>query len=408
MKKSILFSVLVVGATLLQAQSITVHQTCGQNGQVVKAIPPEAAQAVDLGLSVKWANMNVGAESPEDYGNYYAWGETSTKETYNWDTYFDTNDGGKTFTKYNNKCGKTVLDPEDDAAHVNWGGSWRMPTNAEWQELLNNCTWTWTTQNGINGYKVTSNKAGYTDKFIFLPAAGYRDYSGLDYVGSYGGCWSSSLYENYSRNLAWLLFFDSDDHSLNDYDRYSGLSVRPVLLPSSTSYSLSANDTIRIYSNGCDDYQTFIGSHGGQLTMSANSDQWSHFVRWNDGNTDNPRTITTNGNADYTAYFEIEPIAGNYTIYYVDKESQDLSDEVVTLHVPVAPTISGFTFVEWRASGTLTDGITLQAVYQVNIPSSAPAVYTNPANPAQKLIKNGNVYILTDDKTYTITGQEVK
>ena len=104
----------------------------------------------------------------------------------------------------------------------------------------------------------------------------------------------------------------------------------------------------------------------------------------------------------------IETIEGNYTIYYVDKESQDLSDEVVTLHVPVAPTISGFTFVEWRASGTLADGITLQAVYQADVPSSAPAVYTNPANSAQKLIKNGNVYILTDDKTYTITGQKVK
>ena len=303
MKKSILFSVLVVGTTLLQAQSITVHQTCGQNGQVVKAIPPEAAQAVDLGLSVKWANINVGAESPEDYGNYYAWGETSTKETYNWSTYFDTNDGGNTFTKYNNEGGKTVLDPEDDAAHVNWGGSWRMPTKAEWQELLDNCRWTWTTQNGINGYKVTSNKAGYTDKFIFLPAASYRDGSDLDGVGSYGFFWSSSLAE-YDSGNAWRLRFYSGRHHLGDFGRHCGFSVRPILQPSSISYSSSANDTIRIYSNGCDDYQTFIGSHGGQLTMTANSDQWSHFVRWNDGNTDNPRTITTNGNADYTSYFE--------------------------------------------------------------------------------------------------------
>ena len=78
------------------------------------------------------------------------------------------------------------------------------------------------------------------------------------------------------------------------------LTLSGILL----SFSAMANDTIRIYSNGCDDYQTFIGSHGSQLTMTANSDQWSHFVRWNDGNTDNPRTITTNGNADYTAYFE--------------------------------------------------------------------------------------------------------
>ena len=305
MKKSILFSVLVVGATLLQAQSITVHQTCGQNGQVIKAIP----DAIDLGLSVKWANMNVGAKYIEDYGNYYAWGETVTKSTYDWSTYFDTNDDGSTFTKYNNNNGgKTVLDPEDDAAHVNWGGSWRMPTVAEWQELSNNCTWTLTTQNGIKGYKVTSNKAGYTDKFIFLPAAGLRSGSGLNGLngeGSYGYYWSSSLYENTS--IAWSLGFDWYRRNLNrSYYRFLGQSVRPVLLPSSTLYNSSSNDTIRIYSNGCDDYQTFIGPHGGQLTMSAHpSDQWSHFVRWNDGNTDNPRTITTNGNADYTAYFEV-------------------------------------------------------------------------------------------------------
>ncbi len=228
MKKSILFSVLVVGATLLQAQSITVHQTCGQNGQVVKAIP----DAVDLGLSVKWANMNVGAESPEGYGDYFAWGETTTKSTYDWSTYFDTNDdGGNTFTKYNNNGGKTVLDPEDDAAYVNWGGSWRMPTKAEWRELLDNCTWTWTTQNGINGYKVTSKKAGYTDKFIFLPAAGSRRVSGLNNVGSYGSYWSSSLYEDYSYN-AWYLRFYSDYYPNLDCTgrvRRYGRSVRPVL-----------------------------------------------------------------------------------------------------------------------------------------------------------------------------------
>ena len=223
MKKSILFSVLIVGATLLHAQSITVHQTSGQNGQVVKV------QAVDLGLSVKWANMNVGAESPEDYGDYFAWGETSTKETYDWSTYFDTNDGGSTFTKYNNEGGKTILDPEDDAAHVNWGGSWRMPTKAEWQELLVNCTWTWTTQNGINGYKVTSKKAGYTDKFIFLPAAGCRNGSGLASVGSYGYYWSSSL-DEYNSSNAWYLGFYSDYHGLDYYGyRYYGQSVRLVL-----------------------------------------------------------------------------------------------------------------------------------------------------------------------------------
>ena len=88
---------------------------------------------------------------------------------------------------------KTVLDPEDDAAHVNWGGSWRMPTKAELYELRTNCTWTWTTINGIKGYKVQSNKSGYTDRWIFLPAAGCRSGTFLRSVGSYGLYWSSSL-----------------------------------------------------------------------------------------------------------------------------------------------------------------------------------------------------------------------
>ena len=157
MKKSILFSVLVVGATLLQAQSITVHQTCGQNGQVL-VIETNGHECVDLGLpsGTLWATCNVGATNPEGYGDYFAWGETANKEKYKWSTYFDTNNFGKTYTKYYNNGGKTVLDPEDDAAHVNWGGSWRMPTKAEWQELIDNCTWTWTTDYKGDG----SNVAG--------------------------------------------------------------------------------------------------------------------------------------------------------------------------------------------------------------------------------------------------------
>ena len=388
MKKSILFSVLVVVATLLQAQSITVHQTCGQNGQVVKAIP----DAVDLGLSVKWANMNVGATTPEDYGNYYAWGETVTKSTYDWSTYFYTNDGGKTFTKYNNKGGKTVLDPGDDAAHVNWGGSWRMPTKAECQELLDNCTWTWTTQNGINGCKVTSNKAGYTDKFIFLPAAGYREFSGIYGVASSCGDYLSSSLDEYYSNSRYAegLYFDSGNsfhpdgtYSLFYYSRCDGLSVRPVLQPSSISHSSSANDTIRIYSNGCDDYQTFIGSHGGQLTMTANSDQWSHFVRWNDGNTDNPRTITINGNADYTAEFAKNiysitknaahgTISGNSSAEYLDEVTLSVSSDY------------GYHFTQWSDGNTdnpRTIVLTQDTTFTAEFAKNTYTISTTSANP---------------------------
>ena len=222
MKKLILFSVLVFSTALA-------FVGCKSNQNEPEGGNSKGHNYVDLGLSVKWATCNVGATTPEDYGNYYAWGETATKETYNEDTYFDTNDGGYTFAKYNNEGGKTVLDPEDDAAHVNWGGSWRMPTKAEWQELIDNCTWTWTTQNGINGYKVTSKKAGYTDKFIFLPAAGGRNDSDLYDVGSDGLYWSSSLSENFS-DFAWYLIFYSSNHYLyDDFGRFYGLSVRPVL-----------------------------------------------------------------------------------------------------------------------------------------------------------------------------------
>ena len=193
-----------------------------------------APEAVDLGLSIKWANMNVGAISPEDYGDYFAWGETEPKTDYSWSTYkfeLGTDKNGP-FSKYvtNSSYGsygtvdnKTVLDPEDDAAQVNWGGSWRMPTIDEWRELRDNCTRTWTTEDGVNGSKLT----GPNGKSIFLPAAGDRDGTYLYFAGSYGNYWSSSLYP-YDPDGARLVSFGSGIvFSLSSY-RYYGLPVRPV------------------------------------------------------------------------------------------------------------------------------------------------------------------------------------
>ena len=185
---------------------------------------------VDLGLSVKWATCNVGASSPEEYGDYYAWGETETKDTYAWSTYkwwkgsFDTQTKYCTDSSYGTVDNKKVLESSDDVAQVKWGGSWRMPTDTEITELRENCTWTWTTQGGMNGYKVTSNKNGNS---IFLPAAGYRSYSSLCYAGSDGGYWSSSLDTSYPSN-AWYVYFDSSYVFRNFFLRYYGLSVRPV------------------------------------------------------------------------------------------------------------------------------------------------------------------------------------
>ena len=185
---------------------------------------------VDLGLSVKWATCNVGASSPEDYGDYFAWGETEPKSRYDWSTYKWCNGSSNNMTKYNTSSNygivdnKTVLELEDDAAHVNWGGSWRMPTKEELDELLDNCTWTWTSQGGHNGYKVVSKSNGNS---IFLPAAGYRYDTSLDVAGSYGYYWSSSL-DTSGPFDAWYLSFLSGGHYMYRNGRRGGRSVRPV------------------------------------------------------------------------------------------------------------------------------------------------------------------------------------
>lgn len=187
-------------------------------------------ECVDLGLSVKWATCNVGATSPEEYGGYYAWGETEEKSDYSLSTYKWCNGSFYTQTKYCTSSSygtvdnKTVLDPEDDVAHVKWGGSWRMPTRAEQKELLNNCTWVWTRQNGVKGYKVISKTNGYS---IFLPAAGIRGGTELFDSGSRGYYWSSSLREG-DNGFAHGLSFRSGSYDWDNDGRCYGLSVRPV------------------------------------------------------------------------------------------------------------------------------------------------------------------------------------
>ena len=189
---------------------------------------------VDLGLSVKWATCNVGASTPSDYGSYFAWGETSPKSSYDWVNLKYCTSGtyeNAKFSKYvlDSQYGpvdnRTTLDLSDDAARANWGGSWRMPTDAEFRELINKCTWTWTTVNGKNGYKVVSKVNGNS---IFLPAAGYRSLTSLSNAGSYGSYWSGSLYESYSNNARDLSFFSGNRLAYNS-NRRNGRSVRPVL-----------------------------------------------------------------------------------------------------------------------------------------------------------------------------------
>ena len=187
---------------------------------------------VDLGLSVDWATCNVGADNPEDYGDYYAWGEIEPKSTYDWSNYKWCNGNSSSLNKYNTKSSngtvdnKQTLDLEDDIANNVLGGTWRMPTQTEFNELINNCTWTYTTLNGVNGFKVTSNKIGYTDRFIFLPAAGYRFGTTLSNEGTFGYYWSSSLYNDDPSNAYGISFGTS--YTINKYNRNVGRTIRPV------------------------------------------------------------------------------------------------------------------------------------------------------------------------------------
>lgn len=189
----------------------------------------ERYRAVDLGLSVKWATCNVGASKPEDYGDYYAWGETTTKSDYSWETYKWCK-GEFYMTKYCTVGGYgtvdncTTLTSSDDVATVKWGSKWRMPTKEEMQELNEDCTWTWTTQNGVNGMKVT----GPNGNSIFLPAAGYRNGTDFEDRGAYGVYWSATL-DEYGSDGACVLFFESGYSPWSGWSyRYAGIAVRPV------------------------------------------------------------------------------------------------------------------------------------------------------------------------------------
>ena len=201
---------------------------------------PAGVVAVDLGLpsGTKWANMNVGAEKPEDYGLYFAWGETTgyaagTSHSFDWDSYKWYNGSINTKTKYSDTVdNKTILDPEDDAAHFNWGGLWYMPTGEDVRELKKNTTSKWTTVNGVYGCELTSKVEGYTDKSIFLPATGYLRGSSLYDQGSQGYFWSSTLSKD--KDASFLVTFLSinrkdDDVATLNWARILGVTVRPVL-----------------------------------------------------------------------------------------------------------------------------------------------------------------------------------
>lgn len=203
---------------LLFAAAVVVAVSCSKDN------PSSRSDMVDLGLSVKWATCNLGATKPEEFGTYFAWGDI-TGQT--WDGSKWSGKGFSLAPSYEVDANNN-LKPAYDAAHVKLGGNWRMPTINECEELIRNCTWTWTDNyngTGVAGSIFTSKKTGYTNKSIFLPAAGSSDVKTLSDTGLHGRYWSSSLiFGSFSR----YLYFRSDAVDTNYIVSYPGFSIRPV------------------------------------------------------------------------------------------------------------------------------------------------------------------------------------
>ncbi len=226
---------------------------------------------VDLGLpsGTLWATCNIGATNPEDYGDYFAWGETQPKSNYDRSSYKFYNGSVGSYDKQTKYCthkyygyvdNKRVLDLSDDAARVNWGGEWRMPTKKEQDELWAKCTWSWTKLNGVNGFRVK----GPNGKTIFLPAAGYRSNSDIYRAGEYGHYWSSSLEET---RYAYSLYISTYQQTYISASRFDGHSVRPVC----SSPPKKGESTCSFTVNGITFYMVKV--QGGTFTMGATSEQ---------------------------------------------------------------------------------------------------------------------------------------
>jgi len=251
MKKTFFAGLLLMAALQsANAQKIVLHKTDGQTIECSVSeldsitfeddgfIVVDEHEWVDLSLpsGTLWATCNVGANSPEEYGDYFAWGETKPKKNYSWNTYTLCNGEYNTLTKYctNNNWGSdgfvdniTELEPEDDVATANWGNGWQMPSNEQIEELCTNTTVIWTTQDGANGILFTSKN---NNNNIFLPAAGWQDEKSTnDGKGSSVHLWSRTLYTFYPVEACRCYFTGFDNRLYIDSgSRYIGRSVRPV------------------------------------------------------------------------------------------------------------------------------------------------------------------------------------
>lgn len=269
-------------------------------------------EAVDMGLSVKWATCNVGALQSHEVGDYYAWGEIEPyyesgyaqfeypvwkngKTGYNWLSYKYCNGSASSITKYttsnsisyydynNNDAsydGKTILEMEDDVAHLEWGETWRIPTREQFDELINNCNWTWTAIDGVKGYKITSRMTGYTSRSIFIPATGYRSDNSIYSANEYGYYWSNSLNESTNYN-AWMLYLYVYGTYIDANNRKYGMAIRPVCMLDETEFTkieLSSEEKRVILGEECKLTVTAYKKDGN--TIAFTGAEWSSSNNW--------------------------------------------------------------------------------------------------------------------------------
>ena len=264
------------------------------------SVPAPSLDYVDLGLpsGTLWATRNVGAIAPEEYGGYFAWGETEPKENYAWSTYKWSEGNEWSLTKYKALWDNEIeLELADDAAYVNWGPAWRMPSQAQMEELCNCCSWQWTTLNGVNGQLVT----GPNGNTMFLPAAGFRSNSSLSQVGNRGRYWARTV-EYISYQYAYYLGFDSGSvHCLSYiYGRNYGFAIRPVRVSPAdeqplriVQHSLDLG-TVTIEDTHTDDL-TIINDANEAMTLTVTADEPFEIKRGN-GSTSS-RTVVVPGNS---------------------------------------------------------------------------------------------------------------
>lgn len=397
---------------------------------------PSGVEMVDLGLpsGIKWANMNVGATTAEGYGLYFAWGETEPKIDYSWDTYMYCNGTYNSLTKYCTSSGygtidnKTILDLEDDAAHVNWGDNWRMPTDAEWTELLTNCAWAWTTVNGVNGYRVE----GSNGNSIFIPAAGYCDIMHNYDVGSCGNYWSSSL-ESYNSNAAYFFFFNSSRvSSYNYYSRFFGQSIRAVCDGPTPEPEYTRSTTAGSYGTIClpkavasanvTDAKIFNVA----FVLKNNNDEITHLVMEEEtGNlvAGKPyifRALADEISFEYTGEAVNAPISAVGLVGNLEENALDVPQgKYVISNNQIRKLAGGSATVGQNRAYIDLDGVTAYTL----MPTAAPnrvvmpvednhPVATNienmTAHKATKVFRDGKILIQRDSKTYDLIGRPIR